>query len=149
MYILINFHSFRTITNISLLCDDDDSMDFTDDTSSDFLTKHTSKRPKKSNNEQLRIFESIAQDMKESQSKKIEIFQQIMHPKSELELFFASICKTVEKFGALEQAKTKVAISQIVSQMEISHLEKAAQEIIFLPSPNGKSFTIDISDEQI
>lgn len=84
-------------------------------------------------NEQIKIFESIAKDMKENQTKKLDLIQQIIQPKTEIDLFFASISKTVEKFSPLEQAKVKISISNIVSEMEISHLENIASTILDLP----------------
>lgn len=47
---------------------------------------------------------------------------------SELELFFKSICKTVEKFNALEQAKTKIEITNIVSNIQIAKYELFVEE---------------------
>lgn len=71
--------------------------------------------------------ENIAQSMKENNTKRNEIIQQILadpKPQSELELFFCSICKTVEKFSPIEQARIKMQISQLVSQSEVAQLEK-------------------------
>lgn len=43
--------------------------------------------------------------------------------KSELDLFFESICKTVEKLGALDQAMVKMGILKIVNQAEIAFIK--------------------------
>lgn len=53
----------------------------------------------------MKSMENIAQSMKENGTKRNEILQQILtEPKyqSDLELFFSSICKTVEKFGPID-----------------------------------------------
>lgn len=108
-------------------------MEFFDNSSQDSINEDSinedstsgpiSKKRRSNNNDQLKIFENIAKDMKDSQNKKMEFIQQFVQPKTELELFFASLCKTVEKFNPLAQAKAKISISNIVSQMEIEHLE--------------------------
>lgn len=49
---------------------------------------------------------------------------------SELGLFFKSICKTVEKFNAIEQAKIKIEITTLVSNMQISKFQQNQAEII-------------------
>lgn len=73
----------------------------------------------------MRFFESISRTLKESQSKKLELIQQVVRPQSDLELFFASMCKTVERFDLIEQAEIKIEVSRIVSNSELAHLEKA------------------------
>lgn len=95
------------------------------DNDSDFTP--LKRRRSSSSNEQMKFFEMLAKNMQENQSKKMEIFQQAINPQTELELFFASLCKTVEKFDALEQAEVKIQLTNsIVSQAELAHLEKAA-----------------------
>lgn len=98
-------------------------------------------KKRRSNNDQLKVFENMAKDMKESQMKKMEFIQQIVQPKTELELFFASACKTVERFTPLEQAKVKMSVSKIVSEMEFSHLENELSANVILTLP------VIISDE--
>lgn len=74
----------------------------------------------------MKIFENIAQTLKENGLKRSELFQQMMEPakkeQTELELFFCSMCKTVEKFSPFEQAKMKMQISHMVSQVELAQL---------------------------
>lgn len=94
---------------------DDDEMDFT----------QSYKKRRSSNGEQFKLIETITKEIKENQTKKFDLFQQFTK-QSELELFFSSLCKTVEKFTAIEQAKIKIELSNIVGQHELSHLEKAA-----------------------
>lgn len=94
---------------------DDDEMDFT----------QSYKKRRSSNGEQFKLIETITKEIKENQTKKFDLFQQFTK-QSELELFFSSLCKTVEKFTAVEQAKIKIELSNIVGQHELAHLEKAA-----------------------
>lgn len=71
--------------------------------------------------------ENIAQQFKENNTKRNELLQQMLvEPKvqSELELFFSSMCKTVEKFAPLDQVRIKMQISQMVSQTELAQLEQ-------------------------
>lgn len=138
----------RTTTNIETydVDDDDDGNvdrllieDDTDGDSTSFESEH--KKRRSNNNDQLRIFKNIANDMKENQNRKVELLQQVMQPKTELELFFASICKTVEKFTPLDRAKVKAAISRIVGDMEIANIENTFNLNSLIPQ--GGSFTIE------
>lgn len=67
----------------------------------------------------------IVNEMKDTQSRKIELLEKIVETpeKSELELFFGSICMTVQKLTPLEQAKTKMKILEIVNKAEIQHIQ--------------------------
>lgn len=147
------FITRRTTTNIhNEMIDDIDSVEFIDESSidsiSDISIEPISKRPRKNSNEKIKLFESVANDLKENQNKKMEILHQFVQPKTELELFFASLCKTVEKFSPLEQAKVKISVSRIVSETEISNLENAMklQENTLLSQQNlldGETFSIE------
>lgn len=146
----MNNFTHRTTTNISL--SDEDSMEFTDTSMDDNIstdyesaTEQPIKKRRINHNDQTKLFESIAKDMKETQAKKMEIFHQLNQPKTELELFFASMCKTVEKFSHLNQAKVKISISKVVSEMEISHIESSNNQPALKP-PNlqdSDSFNIE------
>lgn len=127
-------NSYSTTTNIELIdveqiFEGECSQDSFNDSINGSTHESSSKKRRSNNNEQIKIFETIAKDMKENQMKKMEFIQQIAQPKSALELFFASICKTVERFNPLEQAKIKISISNIVSEIEISRLENVASSI--------------------
>lgn len=99
---------------IALVEDDEEENDF---------RSHKRKR-NTSNSEQMKIFEVITKTLKENNSKKIEMFQKMQaDSQSELELFFSCICKTVEKFSPIEQARVKMQISKTVSQCELARLE--------------------------
>lgn len=63
--------------------------------------------------------------MKQNQNKKMDFSEKVLQPQNEMELFFASMCKTVQKFTPLNQAKTKLAIFRIVGDMEIANIENA------------------------
>lgn len=127
---------YRTTTNIEIVDVEQFDEEFSQDSFNDSMgstQESTSKKRRSNDNEQIKIFENIAKEMKENQMKKMEFIQQIAQRKSALELFFASICKTVEKFNPLEQAKIKISISNIVSEIEISRLENVASSIEALP----------------
>lgn len=84
-------------------------------------------------NEQNRSLETIAQHLKQSQSKKMELLEKMIgtpQEQSDLQLFFASICKTVEKFTALDQATIKMEVTKIVNEMEVMNLK--AKHIVIL-----------------
>lgn len=55
----------------------------------------------------------------------MDFLEKVLQPQNEMELFFASMCKTVQKFNPLDQAKTKLAISRIVGDMEIANIENS------------------------
>lgn len=125
----------RTTTNISLEDDDDTNIPdsivpdeevmMVDNTDDQCLPHIKRRRCSFGSGDQMRFFESISRTLKESQSKKLELIQQVVRPQSDLELFFASMCKTVERFDLIEQAKIKIEVSRIVSNSELAHLEKA------------------------
>lgn len=98
------------------------------------------RRRSNSNSEQMKLFENITRTIKENHSKKMELFQQSMQPQSELELFFASACKTVEKLKPLAQARVKFEVNKIISQAEFDHLENiASEEVIYTIQSNGNN----------
>lgn len=142
----------RTTTNISLGANDDTStldgivpdeeVVMVDSTDDQCLPPVKRRRCSSGSGEQMRFFESISKSLEENQSKKFELIQQVMRPQSDLELFFASMCKTVEKFDLIEQAKIKIEVSRIVSNSELAHLEKANNQNRVMMSVN----TIDQND---
>lgn len=108
-----------------------------------------------SSSDQMRIYESFAKTMRENHNEKMNMIQQLQDSKSqtELECYFASICKTVEKFPPIEQAKVKLQISQIVSQIEIAQLESnqqyysRGQNTLVYRTENGTTY--EISDAEV
>lgn len=66
----------------------------------------------------------IAQQMRNSQTRKLDIIEKMIAtpPQSDLELFFASMCKTVEKFSPINQAEIKMNVTKLVNEAEILHL---------------------------
>lgn len=127
----------RTITNIPSGIEanlDDDSIAIEDEENQPMKRRRSS-----SNGEQSKIFENIAHTLKENNFKRNELIQKILadsKAQSELELYFGSICKTVERFSLIEQARVKMQISQIVSQAELSHFEKRNFEIVNINGNN-------------
>lgn len=128
---------FRTTTNIVLGAEEEEHIEQNieeneqyDQTNSHDMV-HTPKRKRTSPHPT--IFENLAKSIQESHSKEMEMFQQVIKPQSEMDLFFSSICKSVEKFNAIEQAKIKIEINRIVSQMEMNHLQNVAsnQQIVY------------------
>lgn len=122
---------FRTTTNI-LFNDDDnstESVEFVPISGGDDVdfVQPTKRRRTSSNGEQMKIFETFTKTIQENHVKKLEMFQQVMKPQSEMELFFASLCKTCEKFNPIEKAKLKMELSRIVSQMELEHLQNSIE----------------------
>lgn len=64
--------------------------------------------------------------MKENHAQKLELLQKSIEPikqQTDLELFFGSICKSVEKLHPIEQTRIKMQISQIVGQAELAQLQ--------------------------
>lgn len=97
---------------------------------------HSIKRRRSSSNgDTIKLFESLSKTLKKNNAKRIEAFQQVAEPQSEIQLYFGSICKTVEKFTPIDQAKIKIEISRIVSQFELAHLEKLEQSDILMSFP--------------
>lgn len=120
---------YRTTTNVVLGENDDiteypAAVNLVDGDEDCEIIQPSKRRRNASGGQQIKIFETIAKTFSENQSRKLEMFQKAMQPQGELELFFASVCKTVEKFSPLEQAKIKMEMSRIVSQSELEHLEK-------------------------
>lgn len=79
-----------------------------------------------SSSDQIKIYESLAKSMKENHAQKLELFQKTMEstkPQTELELYFSSICKSVEKLDPIEQTRIKMQISQMVGQAELTQLQ--------------------------
>lgn len=67
----------------------------------------------------------LINQLAQTQSRKLDLLEQLVatpSEQSELDLFFASICKTVAKLNALEQAQLKMEIIKSVNTAEISHL---------------------------
>lgn len=126
---MIALSLIRTTTNIGIN-DDGSSQDgiITIQNSDDEEKENVQclkRRRSSSNSDQIKIFETIAKTIKENHSRKIDLINQMQKPQNLLELFFASMCKTVEKFEALDQAKIKLEISQIVSQYEMAQIQAA------------------------
>lgn len=74
-------------------------------------------------------------DIKETQTRKmnlLEKFVEMPQQNSELELFFLSICKTVEKFTPLQQAKIKMSILEIVNKAEILNIQGCTESIVYV-----------------
>lgn len=147
---------FRTTTNIihndnnddiQSVAGSDECVEIDDDVSiQPIKRKRTS-----SNGEQIKIFESIAKTFKDNQTKKFEIFQQAMRPQTELELFFASMCKTVEKLGPVEQARVKFEISRIVGNAEIDNLQRmhTQSEVLYSVTSRNDNFDDNFSCDYI
>lgn len=80
-------------------------------------------------------FENFRKEIQMNQEKKFDLIQKIVQKspeKSDLELFFNSMFKTVQKFTPKDQAVLKIKIYQIVSEKEMSYLE-------ITPNPNHDS----------
>lgn len=135
MFIYLIYSLFgRTTTNITLIDDDEENSNNTiesdstntlsEETEDD--TPHMKRKRTSSNSEQRKLYETITKTLNDNHIRKIEIMQQAMQtkPTTELDLFFASIGKTMEKLHAIDQAKIKLQISQIVSQYEMALLEE-------------------------
>lgn len=129
--IIISF-SIRTTTNTNIK-NDIFEVDEENNVGENDETQHTSKRKRSNSNgsEHLKIIENIAKTTKENQTKKMEMFHQAVQPQSELELFFSSICKTVEKFNDLTKARLKIEISKVVSEEELKHLQNINNQIVY------------------
>lgn len=69
--------------------------------------------------------EHFSKQLEKSQEKKIDLIKSILQKspeKNDLDLFFSSMCKTVQKFVPKEQALLKFKIHQLVSEKEIELL---------------------------
>lgn len=92
--------------------------------------QHYKRRRSSSTGERIKMVETFTKTLKDNHIQKMHMLQQAVEssnkPQSELELYFSSICKTVEKLPPLEQAKLKMQISNIVCQAELSQLQSVA-----------------------
>lgn len=85
----------------------------------------------------MKLFETFTKTLKDNHTHKMNLFHQAIEtskPLTELELFFSSICKTVEKLKPIDQAKMKMQISSIVAQAELAELQSSQQQQ-FPPPP--------------
>lgn len=135
----------RTTTNIQIDTIEDEAVVPNDDCgiSDDFTDEHLppmKRRRSSSTGEQTRMFENIAKTIKENHNKKIEILEQAMKPQSDLQLFFASMCKSAEKLDPIEQIKVKMEISRIINNAELSQLEKRSDRSDVLLSVQTNAF---------
>lgn len=92
----------------------------------DIMIKPAKKKTKTS--EEWSQFEEFRKDMQKNQEKKFDLIQKIIQrspEKTDLDLFFISISKTVKKFTPKDQALLKMKIHQIVSEQEIAYLDNA------------------------
>lgn len=122
---LLCFFFFRTTTNIAIANPDENVEEY--DSEEEYI-RPVKRQRSSSNGDQIKLLENIANTFKESNTKRNDLFQHFMKetkPPTELEVYFNSICLTVDKFDPLEQAKVKMQISQIVSQAELAQLEKS------------------------
>lgn len=65
--------------------------------------------------------------MQKNQEKKLDLLQKMIAKspeKTDLDLFFISISKTVKKFTPKDQALLKIQIQQIVSEREIALIDE-------------------------
>lgn len=118
-------------TTTNILIDSPDFPDIPDSYDSmDSIVETVPKRKRTSSSSgDIKCF---VDEFKGTQSRKLELLEKIIETpeKSELELFFASICKTVQKFTPLEQAKIKMKITETVNVAEIKHLE--TREFVYI-----------------
>ncbi|XP_055308526.1 uncharacterized protein LOC129572566 [Sitodiplosis mosellana] len=116
----------KTTTNIAGKEDEKENVIDDDIGSDEEYFPRVKRRRSSSNSDHLKFMENIAQTMKENNTKRNEILQHMLteqKPQSELELFFSSICKTVEKFSPIDQVRVKMQINQMVSETELAILE--------------------------
>lgn len=123
--------SFRSTTNIFVdeIVPEIDAIDISDDESKDGDNKENvqpiKRRRSSSTGDQMKIYETLAKTLNETHSQKLNLIHQAIEStksQSELELYFSSICKTVEKLSPIDQAQIKLQISNIVSQAELAQL---------------------------
>lgn len=92
----------------------------------DRTDKHPPKRQKSNPaGDQTKQIQLLTREFGDSQRKKIDLLERIVSApqQNELELFFASICKTVEKLTAIDQVKIKMKVTQIVHDIELARLQ--------------------------
>lgn len=124
----------RTTTNITLdddvqtieACENPEEVLDVDE-SSYFQTMK--RRRSSSNSEQMKLIETVTKCIKDNNAKKFEMFQQAIKPQNELELYFASVCKTVEKFQPMVKAKIKMEINQLISRYELDHFSSVIYSV--------------------
>lgn len=132
------FYSHRTTSNIAFddvmnEFDDLHTVDISDD-EMDGPTKENlrpiKRRRSSSTGDQLKIFESVAKALKDNQNQRMGMYQSTVEvPQTELELYFSSICKTVEKLPPIEQTKIKMQVSNIVNQAELAQLQPSQSTV--------------------
>lgn len=94
------------------------------------------RRRSSSTGDQMKLFETFAKSLKDNHSQKMCMLQNAMEttkPQTELELYFSSICKTVEKLHPIEQSKIKMQISNIVNQAELAQLQSSQPNLNYYP----------------
>lgn len=171
--ICIFYFPNRTITNIASSNDSGNENEENEAANED--EKNTEKvvaeefhpfkrRRSSSNGDHMKIFENLANSMKENNSKRNEIYQKLIidskeNSKNDLELYFDSICKTVSKFNSFDQVKIKMKISHLVNEAELQHLESIKnsistqsnidfQSIGTISFPDGSSFSVESIDKE-
>lgn len=144
-----NIYNFSTTSNITLHDQSvNDSMNSSSNVSIDSsnnLSTNADEHPDTIANEppakqrklnpksQLSQFEIFRDEMIKNQDKKLNLIEKIVQKspeKSDLELFFNSIFKTVQRFTRRDQAVLKIKIHQIVSEKEMSYLESNDDDLI-------------------
>lgn len=118
---LFSFYDYSTTTNINLL----HSGDIINlDESLENVSSEPQSKQRKSSKGEWSHFEHFRMEMKKNQEQKFDLIEKICKSpeKTDLQLFFISISKTVEKFSRKDQAILKLKIHQIVSEQEISNL---------------------------
>lgn len=135
-----NSLSCRTTTNIATAITDDPDEVKENYESEEENIRPTKRRRSSSNGDQVKLLENIANTFRDNSSRRNDLIQHIMNeskPKTELEVYFNSICLTVGKLDPLEQARVKMQISQIVSQAELSQLEKSQSQYTTIQNWSG------------
>lgn len=113
-----------------------EAIDIDDESSESIIIGTPAKKQKSSTSEQWSQFDNLRRDMQKNNDKKLDLIQKIVQKspeKTDLELFFNSISKTVQKFTPKDQAVLKIKIYQLVSEKEISNLDntqKSADDFI-------------------
>lgn len=82
----------------------------------------TKSRKRKGDN--ISQIENLRVDIQKNQDKKFELIQKMLQKspeKTDLELFFISLYKTVSKFSPKDQTLVKYKVHQIVSEKEMSY----------------------------
>lgn len=119
-----------------------------DDDSHDYI-QPMKRRRSSSNSEHMKMLETVTRCIKDNNSKKLEMFQQAIQPQTELELYFASICKTVEKFQPMAQAKIKMEINQLIGRYEMEHFSNVIYTINTVDSSEYIMENYDDDDVEI